>query len=404
MSDANLASSVAAAGALQFVLGWQHHRWAGHSGPGASRRAVVLALGRRLRGRLRFRLAAPEEGLASLAQSVEIDVRPGRDRDRFLQYGGLHRSGRHDRIERLAVAVLSAVDRGGLGFRVFLGMAYGWQLSGIVLSLAGVAVVAAHGSLDALLRFQFHRADLWILASAVIYGIYVVLLRRRLNVHPLSFMQVAMGLGACMVAPLYVWELARDPHDRSVAELRGDRVYGGFPVVLVLFVLQPWRAVDWSARAGQSTHLMPLFGSLMAVLFLGETLHLYHLAGAIFDRCRNRSRAIESVRGDRARPRLGAPFRKVSHFRMRQNAAANFTSSVMTPRRSRSRGERSGLSGQVCSSGMIHSGLSPRVTRWQLSNALRNREYWFSQVGPAKCAVSMTFGNANNGLFGGGGS
>ena len=44
-----------------------------------------------------------------------------------------------------------------------------------------------------------------------------------------------------------------------------------------------WRRPGFigGARAGQSTHLMPLFGSVMAVLFLGETFHLYHLVGAV---------------------------------------------------------------------------------------------------------------------------
>jgi drug/metabolite transporter (DMT)-like permease len=33
------------------------------------------------------------------------------------------------------------------------------------------------------------------------------------------------------------------------------------------------------ARAGQYLHLMPVFGVLLAVLFLGETLHSYHIPG-----------------------------------------------------------------------------------------------------------------------------
>lgn len=34
-----------------------------------------------------------------------------------------------------------------------------------------------------------------------------------------------------------------------------------------------------AARAGQSWHLMPVFGSLLAVLFLGEKFYLYHAVG-----------------------------------------------------------------------------------------------------------------------------
>jgi len=34
-----------------------------------------------------------------------------------------------------------------------------------------------------------------------------------------------------------------------------------------------------AARAGQSWHLMPVFGSILAVVFLGETFHIYHAIG-----------------------------------------------------------------------------------------------------------------------------
>ena len=34
-----------------------------------------------------------------------------------------------------------------------------------------------------------------------------------------------------------------------------------------------------AARAGQSMHLMPVFGSVMALLFLGESFRLYHAVG-----------------------------------------------------------------------------------------------------------------------------
>jgi len=34
-------------------------------------------------------------------------------------------------------------------------------------------------------------------------------------------------------------------------------------------------------KTGQFTHLMPLFGSIQAYLFLGEKLHSYHILGAL---------------------------------------------------------------------------------------------------------------------------
>jgi drug/metabolite transporter (DMT)-like permease len=155
-----------------------------------------------------------------------------------------------------------------------------WQLVAVAISLAGVAFVAVHGSFNALLELRFCHADLWILASAVIYGAYVVLLRRRPDVHPLSFMQVAMGLGALMVAPIYLWELSQG--ERMTDDWRnyaGIAFMAVFPSFISYLFFNRGVQLIGATRAGQSTHLIPIFGSFMAVLLLGEAIHIYHLAG-----------------------------------------------------------------------------------------------------------------------------
>jgi drug/metabolite transporter (DMT)-like permease len=54
-----------------------------------------------------------------------------------------------------------------------------WQSAGVMLSLAGVAVIAGHGSLETLLHLQVNRGDVWIVAAMVIYGVYAAVFRGR---------------------------------------------------------------------------------------------------------------------------------------------------------------------------------------------------------------------------------
>ena len=169
-----------------------------------------------------------------------------------------------------------------LAFAFFKERPTGWQLGAVAISLAGVACVAAHGSLGALLALRFFRADVWIMASVVIYGAYIVLLRKRPAVHPLSFMLAAVGVSAVMVAPFYAWDLARGM--RIVGNWRdytGIAYMAVFPSFISYLLFNRGVQLIGSARAGQSTHLMPIFGSVMAVLFLGESFHLYHLIGVV---------------------------------------------------------------------------------------------------------------------------
>ena len=155
-----------------------------------------------------------------------------------------------------------------------------WQGFGVLVSLAGVAAIAGHGSLAMLARLHLARGDLWVLGGLLIYAFYCVKLRQRPAVRPLSFLVAAMGIGSVMMLPFMLWEYAA-----------GARIHGGpwsyaaiaYTAVLPSFVayLLFNRGVELigAARAGQSMHLMPLFGSVLAVLFLHETFRLYHLFG-----------------------------------------------------------------------------------------------------------------------------
>jgi drug/metabolite transporter (DMT)-like permease len=154
------------------------------------------------------------------------------------------------------------------------------QVVAVLLSLMGVAVIAAHGSLESLLHLSLNPGDVWILVAMVIYGIYAAMFRVRPAAHPLSFLVATMGIGSMMILPFYLWEFAE-----------GGRVEGGVPALLAMGYIAVFpsfiaylffnRGIELigAARAGQSWHLMPVFGSVLAVLFLGERFYAYHAVG-----------------------------------------------------------------------------------------------------------------------------
>jgi drug/metabolite transporter (DMT)-like permease len=154
------------------------------------------------------------------------------------------------------------------------------QTLGVLVSFAGVAAIAGHGSPEVLANLRLNPGDLWVLVALMIYAFYCVMLRKRPPVHPLSFLVAAMGIGSVMMLPFMLWEFAA-----------GARIHGGVPSYLAIAytaVLPSFvayllfnRGVELigAGQAGQSMHLMPLFGSVLAVLFLHEQLRIYHAAG-----------------------------------------------------------------------------------------------------------------------------
>lgn len=156
----------------------------------------------------------------------------------------------------------------------------GRQAAGILVSLIGVTIIAARGSLDVLLQLHLNPGDIWVLSAIVIYAFYSVMLRKRPAMRPLNFLVGVMFVGSMMNLPLMIKEFAEGAH-----------ITGGLPsylgiaytAVLPSFVsyLMFNRGIELigAARAGQSMHLMPLFGSILAVLFLHEQFRLFHAAG-----------------------------------------------------------------------------------------------------------------------------
>jgi drug/metabolite transporter (DMT)-like permease len=155
-----------------------------------------------------------------------------------------------------------------------------WQATGVLLSLIGVATIAGRGSLETLLHLRLNRGDVWILAALAIYGIYAAMFRVRPAAHPLSFLVATMGIGSMMILPFYLWEFAQGNRIQgSISAWLGLAYIAVFPSFIAYLFFNRGIELIGAARASQSWHLMPVFGSILAVLFLGETFYLYHAAG-----------------------------------------------------------------------------------------------------------------------------
>jgi drug/metabolite transporter (DMT)-like permease len=155
------------------------------------------------------------------------------------------------------------------------------QVAGMLVSLAGILVILSRGELANLLSLQFHAGDGWILLAMPVWGIYSVLLeRRQAGLGDLAFIFVISVLGLLMMAPVvFIRALAQPLHWPSGPQAAGV-VYMGLAASVLAFIC--WNrgvAVVGANAAGFTLHLLPAFGTLLAIIFLGESLHAFHAAG-----------------------------------------------------------------------------------------------------------------------------
>ncbi|MGO9701097.1 MAG: DMT family transporter [Xanthobacteraceae bacterium] len=98
--------------------------------------------------------------------------------------------------------------------------------------------------------------------------------------HPLSFLAVGMGWGALLLLPGVAWELAGgQTMVFDSVSLASVAYVCLFPSLLGYLCLN--RGVDLigANRAAPFMHLVPVFGSVMAILLLGEHFEIYHAIG-----------------------------------------------------------------------------------------------------------------------------
>ena len=172
----------------------------------------------------------------------------------------------------LFVAVWSLVL---LGVRLTLA-----QAGGIVLSLTGVLVILLHGDLTTLKNIEFNKGDLIFTVALLIFGLYSVLTLKRPEIHGLSFVAFTFGCGAACLIPFLIWELLTRPLMQFNANNLLMLFYVAvFPSTIAYLCFNRGVQLIGANRAAPFFHVVPVFGSVMAIVFLGERPQLFHIIG-----------------------------------------------------------------------------------------------------------------------------
>lgn len=155
-----------------------------------------------------------------------------------------------------------------------------WQLGGILISLTGVVVIITRGDPAHLAELRINPGDILTFAGLVLYGFYATKLRHRPAVHNLSFLAATILGGAVLLAPFAAGEMlngARLHVDGTT--MAGVAYIAVMPsLVAYLFFMRGVQLIG-ANRASPFFHLMPVFGSAIAILFLGEQPEWFHPVG-----------------------------------------------------------------------------------------------------------------------------
>lgn len=152
---------------------------------------------------------------------------------------------------------------------------------GVIISLCGAVTIVAQGDLQVLTHLNLNAGDVWMLVAVLVWAIYTVgLAWRPAGVDPMLMLAALTVVGLTALAPLWVWEMMQGRHMNVHAGSLASLAYVGiFPGFLGYIFYNRGVAEVGPNRASLFIHLMPVFGTLLSIAFLGEIPHLYHLVG-----------------------------------------------------------------------------------------------------------------------------
>lgn len=152
------------------------------------------------------------------------------------------------------------------------------QIVGMLISLLGILVILSRGSPAALLELKVQPGDGWILLAMPVWGVYSVLLKRRPHeLGAIAFLFVISLAGVLMLLPAAAF--VGSTHRPAPIEAAGVLYMGVFASVLAFICWNRGVAAVGANAAGFTVHLLPAFGTVLAILFLGESFAVFHAAG-----------------------------------------------------------------------------------------------------------------------------
>ena len=159
-----------------------------------------------------------------------------------------------------------------------------FQILGVILSLIGVIFIITKSDLNLIKNLDFNKGDLIMASGMFSWAIYSALLKKKkYEISQITLLEVVIITGLIFLIPIYILEMNF-----------GKQIIIDKPFVLTLayVVIFPGLAsfffwikgigIIGANRAGVFLHLMPVFGSFMAIIIFDEKFMIYHFLGAIF--------------------------------------------------------------------------------------------------------------------------
>ena len=157
------------------------------------------------------------------------------------------------------------------------------QWLGIIAAFAGITAILLQGNWQTILQLDFNQGDLIILLAMFGFASYGINIRKiPADFHVTESLFGIICTGTVLLLPFYILETSfARPMTLSTEAVLVVLVLALLVSVVGMLMWTRGNQLIGANRAAIYVNLLPLFGAALAVMFLGESLAAYHLAGGL---------------------------------------------------------------------------------------------------------------------------
>ena len=158
-----------------------------------------------------------------------------------------------------------------------------FQISGLIISVLGILAIITRLDLSILLSLNFNKGDLFMIGAIIAWGIYSAYLKKRtFDVSLLTLVHIICTFGLIFLLPLFILDVIQGKNIEISSNLFYILIYIAiFPSIGSYYCWAGAVEIIGANRAGIFLSLIPLFSTILAIIFFNEKFLFFHFIGSI---------------------------------------------------------------------------------------------------------------------------
>ena len=158
-----------------------------------------------------------------------------------------------------------------------------FQILGLIISVLGILSIITKLDIEILLSLNFNKGDIIMIGGVISWGVYSTLLKKKKFTLPLlTLVHLICTFGLVCVFPQFLYEFSQGQLIKIDINLFYTLIFLAlFPSIGSYYCWAGAVSIIGANRAGIFLSLIPLFSTIMAIIFFNEQFKFYHSLGAI---------------------------------------------------------------------------------------------------------------------------